>query len=138
LEVGATFCQVGDPRRWEAVLAIDQQDIELTRPGQQVEMKLDELPAETFAGEVLEIAEVDLEVAHRRATDNRPFNPVSETAIAGDVGAPATRYRALVSFDLVEFRLLQGFRGQAKVSVAAEPVATRLLRALRHTFRFDR
>jgi putative peptide zinc metalloprotease protein len=138
LEVGATFCQIGDPRRWEAILAIDQQSIELTRPGQRVEMKLDELPGETFAGEVLEIAEVDLEHWDQRAADSKPFDPLSEAATAEDIGAPATRYRAQVSFDTGEFRVLQGFRGQAKVSVTPEPALTRLLRAVRHTFRFDR
>jgi putative peptide zinc metalloprotease protein len=133
LPMATTFCLIGDPGRWEAVLAISQSDIELVRPGQTVAMQLAELPGETFTGEVLELAEVNVEL-------ERPVNhPTEVDAFEQPIRAPntapmETRYRARVSFDPGSHRLLQGFRGQAKVHVAAEPLAGRLLRAVRQTF----
>ena len=38
----AVYCQIGDPHRWEAILAIDQDDIEFLHPDQSVAIKLDE------------------------------------------------------------------------------------------------
>jgi putative peptide zinc metalloprotease protein len=65
---GVLFCQLGDPRQMEAILIIDQADRNFVRKGQEVEIKLDELPHDTFESEVVEIANVELENAPRSLT----------------------------------------------------------------------
>ncbi|MBI3464540.1 MAG: HlyD family efflux transporter periplasmic adaptor subunit [Planctomycetes bacterium] len=134
LPIGATFCLIGDPRRWEAVLAIGQADIELVRPGQKVAVQLAELPGETFAGEVLEIAEVDVQLG-RRTDGPQEFDEFGGPTPAPEVAPAETLYRARVSLDPGSHRVLQGFHGRAKVKVAAETLAGRLLRAVRQTLR---
>jgi putative peptide zinc metalloprotease protein len=134
LKIGTLFCLIGDPRRLEAVLAIDQTDIELVRPGQDVSMQFAELPGETFEGEVLEIAEVDLPLG-QRADDPAELDEPQGVIPPAPTALTETLYRARVSLDSGSHRLLQGFHGRAKVKVAAEPLATRLLRALSQTLR---
>ena len=49
LEAGTLLCLVGDPNNMEAVLVIDQGDIELVPEGQQVEIKLDSPVSRRFS-----------------------------------------------------------------------------------------
>ena len=49
------YCQIGDPRQWEAHLAIDQDDVDFIHPDQPVAIKLDELPYQTFHTKICEI-----------------------------------------------------------------------------------
>jgi putative peptide zinc metalloprotease protein len=139
LKVGATFCLIGDLNRWEAVLAITQEDIDLVKPGQAVAMQFDELPGVTFTGEVIEMAEIDVDLGPRGnrlvETDGLPQLGKLQTELDPSLAADsATLYRARVSFDAGSHRLLQGFQGRAKVKVDPQPLATRALRALRQTF----
>src|SRR5690606_27274409 len=66
LSPGTLFCQVGDPTKFEAILVIDQADIEMIRTGQKVEMMLDELPGLVVDGKITAISPEELQVAPRQ------------------------------------------------------------------------
>jgi putative peptide zinc metalloprotease protein len=132
LETGTVVCLVGDPKRLEATLVIDQADIDLIRVGQKVRLRLDELPDESLTGTIAAIGELDLKVAPR------------ELVIAGDLpsridesGTPRplnTSYQARVELDPERHRLQSGAPGRAKIYAEPQSIAQRLMRYLRQTF----
>ncbi len=123
LKAGVPFCQIGDPKKMQANMIIDQADIELVAaktdesPGSHVVIKLDELPSDTFTSEVIGISKKDMkntprELSHKSGGDlqtktdpttgtERPLNP---------------SYEAMAALDNDEGLLRVGLRGGAKVS----------------------
>ena len=59
LQSGTKLCQIGDPRRLEARLVIDQGDIEFVAPGQRVEIMLDQ------SAEYVYVSKIETRVAPR-------------------------------------------------------------------------
>jgi putative peptide zinc metalloprotease protein len=134
LETGTLFCLVGDPRRLEALLVLDQGDVKFVRSGQRVRLKLDELPGRIVEGTIAEIARSDLKVAPRELAGGK------ELAVRVDeqgIPRPAeTSYQARVALDEHAHRLLTGTGGRAKIVVDRQSLGRRLYRALGRTFNF--
>lgn len=132
LETGTLVGLVGDPQRFEAILHVGENDVELVRPGQSVALVLDHLPGETLQGEVVEIASLDLEVMPR------------ELAAAGDLPGKsdgqglsrplATWYQARVHLAGNPEHLVARMHGRAKISVASQTLGARIARWLKQTF----
>lgn len=132
LETGTLVCLVGHPQRFEAILHVDESDVELVRPGQAVRIALDHMPGETYSGRVVEIARLDLEVMPRGL------------AAAGDLPARTDRrglsrpldtwYQARVAFDVDPPHLVARVHGRAKIAVAPQTLGARLARYLKQTF----
>jgi putative peptide zinc metalloprotease protein len=132
LETGTLACLVGNPQQFEAILHLDEHDVELVQAGQQVQVALDLLPGETFAGSVVEIAKLDLDVMPR------------ELAAIGDLPARtdergysrplSTWYQARVKLDGDPQNLVGRMPGRAKIEVAPRTLADRLARYLKQTF----
>ncbi len=61
---------IGDPKRLEATLVIDQAEVDLIRvdPSRpiKVEMQLDELPGQTLTGTIADVGALDLKIAWKR------------------------------------------------------------------------
>jgi putative peptide zinc metalloprotease protein len=132
LDRGTLLCLVGDPNRFEAVLHVQQGDIDLVQPGQHVRMMLDHLPGQVVTGVVAEIARLDLKVMPR------------ELSAAGDLPARTdergmqhpldTWYQARVQFDQDPQHLLARLHGRAKITVATQSLGRQWLRYLQQTF----
>jgi len=146
LEEGQLLCQVGDPKRMEAVLVIDQADIEFVREGQPVEIRLESLPQQTFTYNLVDDRRVRLTIAEVSKSDLK-ISPVQLSAKAG--GELPTRsdttgqqrpltpsYQARVPLDAPNGQLLPGLRGQAKIKVGYDPLATRFYRWFSQTVNF--
>jgi putative peptide zinc metalloprotease protein len=146
LEEGQLFCQVGDPTRMEAVLVIDQADIEFVGEGQPVQLRLESLPQQTFTYNLVDDRRVRLTIAEVSKSDLK-ISPVQLSAKAG--GELPTRtdaagqqrpltpsYQARVPLDAPEANLLPGLRGQAKIKVGYQPLAARLYRWVARTVNF--
>jgi putative peptide zinc metalloprotease protein len=132
LERGTLVCLIGDPARFEAILHVDQADVELVRDGQQVRMTLDSLPGETFWGTVVDIARLDLKVMPRElaAAGDVP----SRTDERGSARPLDTWYQVRVRFDEDPPRLVARVHGQAKIVVAPLSLAAQISRFVRQTF----
>ncbi len=132
LDVGTLLCLVGDPARFEAVLHVEQTDIELVQPGQPTRIVLDTLPGDVFSGEVAEIAKLDLKLMPRvlAAAGDLP----SRTDDRGVSHPLDTWYQARVRFDEDPSNLLAGVHGSAKILVAPRSLGIQLARYLRQTF----
>ena len=111
---------------------LDENDVELVRAGDRVQVRLDHLPAEILYGCVTEIAKLDLDMMPR------------ELAAAGDLPAESDRhgvtrpidtwYQARVRFDRDVPHLVGRMHGRAQVEVASRSLIDRLLRYLKQTF----
>ncbi len=132
------LCQIGDPRRLEARLVIDQGDVDLVEEGQAVEIMLAQLAERTYestieskASENLKATPPHLSSLHggplptQMGPDGtpRPLNPV---------------YDALAPLPDDEQGLLRiGLVGQAKISVRPRTILFRLYRYFSRTFNFE-
>jgi hypothetical protein len=132
LDTGTMLCLVGAPDRFEAVLHVDERDVELVQPGQAVRMVMDHLPGQVLTGKVVEVAKLDMDVMPR------------ELAAAGDVPSRGdergvhrpidTWYQARVRFDEAQARLVARMHGRAKISVAPRSLGAQWARYVKQTF----
>jgi putative peptide zinc metalloprotease protein len=131
LERGTLFCLVGDPAKQEAMVFVDETDVQYVRLGQSVRLQLTMHPGAVLTGRVVEIAE--------RNIANVPRELVADQELASrvdDSGARRpmrTTYSVRVALDEHELHVLGGARGRAKIAVAPQPLAQRAIRALRRT-----
>jgi putative peptide zinc metalloprotease protein len=133
VEPGTLVCLVGDPSRHTAILLVDEMDVKRLQPGQNVWMRIEELPGRVIQGKVVDVARREVQGAD------------SETAGQSDLAAlyagilPAGRHTALyearVRFDMPEELLVIGGRGQAKVATERITFGRSILRLLGQTFR---
>lgn len=123
LKTGVPFCQVGDPKKLQANLVIDQADVDLvstrtpTEPGSKVVIKLDELPHDTFDSDVIEISKHELTVSPREMSHKTGGDLQTKTDQSTGVERPLTpSYEAIAAIDDPDGIIMVGDRGRAKVS----------------------
>lgn len=138
LEEGTLLCQLGDPETADAVLVIDQTDIEFVRLGQTVALKLEALPELTVRGQISEIARADLKATPQHLS-TRSGGELPTRPDAQGIERPLTIvYQARVfPLDVPAEIIAGGLRGRARIEVGRQTVAQWCLRTLRHTFRFQ-
>ena len=140
--IGATFaegtvlCMVGDPDRFEAVMIVDQSEVEFVQGGQRVDLKLDAFPFDTFRGAVDEIAETHIEVGSERLSVKAGGSVPTTTDEMGREVPISTSYEVLMQVDDVENILTPGMRGTARIEVGNRTVGQWLLRLFWQTFNF--
>lgn len=133
------FCEIGNPHHLEAVLVIDQTDIEFVAHNfkeHDVYIKLDAFPGETFAGHIAEISRVDMKAAPRSLTAQAGGSLATRTDASGTPQPLSTSYTASVPLDTPSGQLQVGLRGNALVYTDWQPLGRRIWRYLSHTFHF--
>jgi putative peptide zinc metalloprotease protein len=137
LERDVLFCQVGDPKRLEAVMVIDQADRNIVRDGQSVDLRLEGFPSDTLHGEIAEIAESELKISPQRLSNKSGGELATKTDPHTGAEKPmSTSYQARVPIDDPAGLFRLGIRGQARIYTDWLPLGTRLWRLLSHTFNF--
>ena len=137
LDESTMFCQIGDPHSMEAVVIIDQADIEFLRKKQQVDIKLEQLPYLTLTSEVQEIGTHKLDVSPKHLTNKSGGELPTKTDEAGVERPLTTSYQVRVfPLDDSDGLLRIGLRGQAKIHVAPKSIGWRLWRWFTQTFHF--
>ncbi|MGY8767355.1 MAG: hemolysin D [Pirellulales bacterium] len=144
LSKGDVLCQIasvpeaGATVEMEAVLYINQDNMELVNLDQLVDIKLDAFPGKIFSGSLNEMGDTQVE-----------FVPKSITAQAGgDLAAEMDQETGRVRPQNATFpgqvqlndelgELKVGMRGRAKVYVKWQPAGPRIWKYLTHTFHFD-
>ncbi len=138
------FCQIGDRTKMEATLVLDQSEVDFVAKGQQVEIKLDELPHDTFRsdkskGIVIEIGEIaadELAVSPRNLSAKVGGELPTETDENGNERPLNPSYQARVFLDDPDGLLTPGFRGRAKIHTAKQTLGRRAWRLISETFNF--
>ncbi len=131
------LCLIGDPIKSEAVLAIDQADIDLVKVGHEVDIKLDAARLDTFQGKITRISEAEMEVASPNMTSQTGGRLNSTMDESGQLRPTSTSYQALVPLEDPASMLRPGYRGQARIYVGWKSLGWRLYRFLSRTFHFD-
>ncbi len=153
---GATFqqseliCRIGDPDDLEALLVIDQADIEMVvqalAGGEQPEvvLLLDSHPHRTITSRVIGVATTELQVAPLNLSRQAGGQMSTETdPVTGEQRPLSPSYHARVPLDdleeLAELKglLTEGQQGAAKISVRWQSLGRRLYRYIARTFHFE-
>lgn len=137
LTAGVPFCQVGDPTEVEAILAIDQGDIEFVHSGQVVDVFLTPLPGERLRCQLEQISQLDMKVTPRSLSSKSGGDLITQTDDSGRERPMSTTYQASVPLANQPTDLLIGATGQAKIHTGYQTIATRLWRYVCQTFNFD-
>jgi putative peptide zinc metalloprotease protein len=135
---GDLLCLIGQPQALEAVLVVDQTDIDTVRVGDKVRIQLESYPStivntkvEQIAHDALEASPPSLSIQHGGELDTRtdasgvarPLNPTYQVR---------TGQLPVEGFDLQV-----GMRGKAKISTPWRPLGSRVYRYLARTFHFE-
>jgi putative peptide zinc metalloprotease protein len=139
LEEGTRFCQIGNPQQMEAILVVDQSDIDFIKVGQRVEIKLDQLPHDRLEGKVAEIAPSELQAASHRLSTKAGGELATKTDAAGVERPQSTSYQVRVPLDDPQALLRLGLRGRGKIHMAFrdwQTIGQRVWRTVNQTFNF--
>ncbi len=136
LEKGVRFCQIGDPKRLEAVVVVDQGDRTLVAPGQRADIKLENLSWRTLRGEIAQIASEPMLFAPMSLSTKAGGDLPTTTDSSGRERPQSTCYEAPVPLDDEDGLLLLGLRGRAKVHTVWQTIGFRLWRFINQTLNF--
>jgi putative peptide zinc metalloprotease protein len=151
--VGATYsqseliCRVGDPRDLEAILVVDQADIDFVDEAIQgdaepeAKLQFDAFPGRSLTSRVVEVARVELEAASPQLSAHSGGTLDTKTDPTSGVQRPmSTSYQARVPLDdlgPLRDRVCTGMRGRAQVYTRPQSLGQRLFRYLARTFHFE-
>jgi len=131
------LCLVGDPARMEAVLVVDQHDIDLVQVGDEADIKIDSARLNTFSGKIENISEMEMTVAPESMGVQAGGHLNTEMDSSGRLRPISTSYQARVPLENIDIPLRSGYRGQAKVYVGWKSIGWRVYRFLARTFRLE-
>lgn len=133
---GTVLCMVGDRERFEAVMVIDQTEVEFIKLGQPVDLKINAFPWRTFSGKVEQLAETHIESGSERLSVKAGGGVPTKTDESGRETPISTSYEALMTLEDAEGVFTPGMRGTARIEVGSRTVGRWLLRLLWQTFNF--
>ncbi len=131
------FCQIGDPNQWEAILIVDQNDIDLVHQGQEVRMMFDESAYHVYVSTIGYRAADAMEMAPPRLASTSGGPLPSQADPDGVIRPLNTSYQAVARLDNQQGLLRNGLIGQARVKTRRRTLASRLYRYLSRTFNFE-
>ncbi len=143
---GQTLCLIGDPNQLEAMLAIDQADIEFVQEGDEVEIKIDELPGDVIHGVIDRVDTHELKVSPRQLSNKAGGELATKTDKSGVERPQSATYQAYVRIDVDQLVSQHGneqwrdvvrigARGRGKIHAGHLTIGFRIYRWLSQTFR---
>ncbi len=144
LQEGVRVCQIGDPGRLEAVLAIDEVSIPSLEVGQSATLFPCVWRGRSVTGRIAQISHTDLHVTptgyaavttRGRHDRRRPASNGSQVR----TGSPylSSTYQVNVPLDATDQKLLPGNKGRARIRAGSRTCARRLWESLCRTFRLE-
>lgn len=139
LQPGTHVCNVGDPKKLEAVMIVDQSKIDFIMAGQKVKIKLEQLPAETFVSKV----DRPIDIEHHRMESvpvqlsTKGGGAVPTMSEEGGIERPQSpSFRVKVDLDNESEIMKVGMTGRGKINVAPQTLWQRLWRLCSNVFNF--
>lgn len=139
MQSGEEFCQIGDPNRLEARLAIPQTDVELVREGQEVEVLLDQSTDFVYRTKLVRVVTAAMEQTPPRLSSlsgGKVATQMDERGVPRPL-EPHFRAEAPLPPDNGAGILHVGLVGKAKIHTDPRTLWERLRRYLWTTFNFD-
>ncbi|GAB5402442.1 MAG: hemolysin D [Aureliella sp.] len=131
------LCYIGDPNLMEAVLVVDQHDIDLVNVDMDADIKIDSARLETFSGKIEKISEMEMRVSPENLSLQSGGRLDTEVDASGQLRPISTSYQARVPLENVDVALRSGYRGQAKIYVGWKSLGWRIYRFCTRTFKFE-
>ncbi len=136
LNRGDLVCQIsGDAAKMEAMLVIDQGEIEFVKAGQQVTLLLDQDANRKVTGVIQGVARKELSHVPTALSNKHGGRIPTMTEADGLESPQGVVYQATVLIDDTDGNLRPGLIGQAKIAVGERTIADRVGRFLAQTFR---
>ncbi len=128
---------VPHPEKMEAVLAIDQADIEFIHPDQAVDLFIHQLPAERYSSRMSSISPSKMKAVPKALSSRHGGDIVVAVDKDGTEIPESTTYLVKVQFENPDTVVLSGSTGTAKIHAGSKTIGQRFWRLLRKTFQFD-
>ena len=137
LEEGVPVCVIGHPQQLEAVLAIDQGDLEFVQLGQPVDLLLEPLPSRRFRSQLDQLSQTDMKVAPASLSSKGGGRIVTQTTADGQERPYRTTYQGSAPLDDLGELLYVGATGRARIHTGYQTLARRAWRYLLQTLNLD-
>ena len=132
------MCEIGKADECEAVLIIEQGDVQLVKIGHTVDLKLDSRRLDYFSGEITEKSNEPIESTSMSLSNQTGGDLQTEIDPAtGAVKPRNVSYQARVPITSSDLPIRPGYRGTAKIHVAPMSLGNRLWRVIAKTFNFE-
>ncbi|MGB1927944.1 MAG: site-2 protease family protein [Mariniblastus sp.] len=128
---------VPDLEKMEAVLVVDQSEIEFLQQQQKVELCLNQIPGTIFHSSTERISPSELVELPPSLSGKHGGSIVTETDSEGRLVPVSTKYRVSVPLANPDRTILPGSTGHAKVRVGSKTIGQRFIRLLNETFQFE-
>ncbi|MDR1477377.1 MAG: biotin/lipoyl-binding protein [Planctomycetaceae bacterium] len=135
-ESGTVFCAVGDPKRLDAVIVVDQSKMGFLRIGGRVEVMLHELPDRIFVGEINEFEEQAITSIDVQLSTTAGGEVPTMRQKDGNEKPTSSSYRVKMLLDNHDDLIKTGMTGVAKIHVAPQTLSMRAWRLFNETFNF--
>lgn len=135
-DTGVLLCEIGDPHQWEALIVVEQDDIEFIRNGDEAEILFDAIPDQVWCGSVDQVGLGALDYVPPRLAGQAGGEMATRKNDAGHDRPWNTSYLVRVRVDDPAGRLRLGLRGAARIHVASETLSTKISRWGARTFQF--
>jgi len=137
LSDGVLVCRITQPHQLDAVLAVDQGDVEFVRPGQPVTILLDQQPGRTFESEIEHVAQIEMRHAPRGLSSKTGGELLTTTDADGVQRPLNVMYEANAPFDTTIALVAVGGAGKGRIHVGCQTIGYRIWRAFCQTFEFE-
>lgn len=134
---GDVLCVLGDPSKMEAVIVIDQSDIDLVKEGDEVELMLESAQLNSVTGKITRISQSEMKESPENMSLQSGGSLNTAQDETGKVRPISTSYQATVPIEQRHVPLRASYRGKAKVHLAWRSLGWRLYRFCLKTFNFD-
>jgi putative peptide zinc metalloprotease protein len=131
------ICQIGDPKRMDAVLIIDQAYIDLIHPDQRVRVLLEAYTRKAYETKIEEIATTEVKVVSRGMSTQLSGRLETTADPSGQFRPLNTSYQARAPLVDLPGKLQAGMQGQARIYTKWQTVWQRFYRFAAKTFHFD-
>jgi putative peptide zinc metalloprotease protein len=131
------LCQIGDPNDWDAVLVIDQDDVDLVEEGQEVHLMLEESAYHVFVSTIANPARDALATVSPRLASTHGGPLPAQAQPDGTLQPLSTSYQAVARLDNSHGLLRNGLIGRARIEARPRTLAWRLYRYFSRTFNFE-
>ncbi|MFK7770429.1 MAG: site-2 protease family protein [Mariniblastus sp.] len=128
---------VEDMTKLEAVLAIDQSDIEFVRPDQPVEMLVRQVPLKVFESVTQQISPTEMKSTPKSLSSQYGGDIVTTRGKEGEDVPQSTKYLVNVALANPNLILLPGSTGVAKIRTGTQTIGQRVWRLASQTFQFE-
>ncbi len=128
---------VPDMTKMEAVLAIDQADIEFINENQDVEMLIHQLPGETHHSATAGVSQSKMKQVPKSLSSRFGGDIVATVDPDGNDVPQSTKYLVKVPLNNPKRIMVPGSTGVAKIRTGSQTVGRRIWRLVSRTFQFE-